>query len=173
MYNTQCLHEYIRYLPAPKVIHCDDEGVFSSDEFKEWCNQRSIHIRPCAGEAHWQNGIVERHIGTLKQIVQRLFLDDLYAELEPEYILYKACGSKNVNGSYGGYAPIQWLHGTKKHPLIDSEEAPPSLQAGTEFEEHVMRRAVAAQAFHEAEAKTMLRLVLLCLLYTSPSPRDS
>ena len=119
-----CLQEYTRYLPSPKVIHCDDEGVFSSDEFKEWCNQRSIHIRPCAGEAHWQNGIVERRIGTLKQIVQRLFLDDLYAGLDPEYILDKACESKNVNGSYGGYAPIQWFHGTKKHPLIDSEAVP-------------------------------------------------
>ena len=96
-------------LANSKVIHCDDEGVISI-AFKEWCNQRSIHIRPCAGEAHWQHGIVERHIGTLKEIVQRLFLDDVYGELEPEYILDKACESKNVNGSYGGYAPIQWFH---------------------------------------------------------------
>ena len=39
-------------------------------------------------------------------------------------------------------------------------EVPPSLQRGTEFEQHVMRRAAAAKAFHEAEAKTMLRLAL-------------
>ena len=61
-----CLDEYTRYLSTPRIIHCDDEGIFSSDEFKEWCNQRTIQIRPCVGEAHWQNGIVERHIGTLK-----------------------------------------------------------------------------------------------------------
>ena len=76
-----------------------------------------------------------------------------------------------MNGSYGGYAPIQWFHGTKKHPLIDSEEAPPSLQAGTEFEEHLMRRAAAAKAFHEAEAKSMLRLALLARSRTIRNPQ--
>ena len=70
----ESLHEWTRYLLAPKVIHCDDEAIFSSNEFKVWCSQRAIQIKPCAGEAHWQNGIVERHIGTLKSILQRLFI---------------------------------------------------------------------------------------------------
>ena len=55
-------------------------------------------------------------------------------------------------------APIQWFHGIQKHPLIDLEEVPPSLQRGSDFEEHIMGRSAAGKAFHEAEAKTLLRL---------------
>ena len=127
-------------MKPPKVIHCDDERVFSSDEFKAWCNQRSIQIRPCAGEAHWQNGIVERHIGTLKMIAKKLLLDDLYAGMGPENVLDAACNSKNVNGSYGGYSPIQWFDVKDQHPLIQAAEAPPSLSAGSAFEENLLRR---------------------------------
>ena len=29
----------------------------------------------CAGEAHWQNGIVEIHIGTFKTMLEKLILD--------------------------------------------------------------------------------------------------
>ena len=106
----ECLQEYTRYIKLPKVIHCDDEGIFSSDELKKWCSNRTVHIRPCVGEAHWQNGIVERHIGTFRYITTKLFLDDLYADMDPQYVLDKACESKNVNGSYGGSAPVQWFH---------------------------------------------------------------
>ena len=91
--------------------------------------------------------------------------------MEPDYVLDKACESKNVNGSYGGTAPIQWFHGSHKHPLIDSEEVPPSLQRGTEFEQHVLRRTAAAQAFHEAEAKSMLRLALHARTRTIRNPQ--
>ena len=44
------------------------------------------------------------------------------------------------------------------------------LQRGTEFEQHVMRRTAAAKAFHEAEAKTMLRLALLARSRTIRNP---
>ena len=103
------------------MIHCDDKGVCASDDFQGWCNQRPVRIRPCAEEAAWQNGLVERHIGTLTQTLNRLVYDDLYAELDPYYILDIACESKHVTVSYVGYAPIQLFHGTRKHPLIDSE----------------------------------------------------
>ena len=35
---NECLQEYTRYLKPPTVIRCDDEAVFSSDEFKDWCS---------------------------------------------------------------------------------------------------------------------------------------
>ena len=34
-----CLKEYLRHLPTPRIIHCDDEGVFSDNDFTEWCNR--------------------------------------------------------------------------------------------------------------------------------------
>ena len=30
------------------------------------------------GEAHWQNGIVERHIGTFRELLSKLFLEDTF-----------------------------------------------------------------------------------------------
>ena len=97
----QAMNKWTRYLPVPQTIHVDDEGVFASDEFKQYCTDRSITIKSCAGEAHWQNGIIERHIGTLKGFIRRLFLDDLYTEQDLEYILDRSTEAKNNNGAYG------------------------------------------------------------------------
>ena len=66
------LTEWLRYLPAPRIIHVEEEGVCNSDELKDLLNHRSINMKNCAGEAHWQIGIVERHIQTLKNTVKRL-----------------------------------------------------------------------------------------------------
>ena len=87
------------------------------------------------------------------------------------YVLDSACYSKNVNGSYGGHSPIQWFHGTEKQPRIESDQAPPSLSGGSDFEDHLLRRTQAAKAFHEAEAKTMLRLATLARSRTLRTPQ--
>ena len=155
----EVLSEWLRYLPAPRLIHVDEEGVFNSDEFKDWLNLRSIPMKNCAGEAHWQNGIVERHIQTLKHMVKRMVLDDLYTDLDFEDILAIACSSKNHNGRYGGYSPMQWFHG-RSHPLMHGAAVPPSLEDGSDFEKHLQRRTTAAAAFHKADARSMLRLAL-------------
>ena len=91
--------------------------------------------------------------------------------MDPENVLDAACNSKNVNGSYGGYSPIQWFHGKDKHPLIQAAEVPPSLSAGSDFEQNLLRRTQAAKAFHEAEAKTMLRLATIARSRTLRNPQ--
>ena len=89
----------------------------------------------------------------------------------PEYVMDAAAQSKNVNGSYGGYSPTQWFHGTVRHPLLDSDQVPPSLSPGSDFEENLLRRAQDAKAFHEAEVKTMLRLATLSRSRTLRTPQ--
>ena len=126
------LSEWTRYLPCPRTIHIDEEGVFNSDEFKEWCQNRPITLTNCAGEAHWQDGIVERHIQTLKRMIKKTVLDDHYSELDFEDIVDLACQAKNDNGRYGGYSPMQWFHG-RGHPLMDGAEVLPSLEAGSPY----------------------------------------
>ena len=58
-----------------------------------------------------------------------------------------------------------------KHPLIDSDDVPPSFSQGPDFEAHILRRAQATRVFHEAEAKTMLRLATLARSRTIRTPQ--
>ena len=112
------VEEWCRYLPTPKVVHCDDEGVYASERFKGWCSDRTVSIKTCAGEAHWQHGIVERHIQTFKNILTKLFLDDRFNENDAEYVVDRATEAKNRHGAYGGHSPSQWFHGVR-HPWLN------------------------------------------------------
>ena len=52
-----------RFAIAPAVIRVYSVGAFKSHEFREWYAARNIEVQMAAGEAHWQIGIVETHIG--------------------------------------------------------------------------------------------------------------
>jgi len=148
-------NSWFRYFQTPQTIHTDSEGVFRSDEFKDLCNQRGIRIITTAGEAHWQLGVVERHIRTVSETMRKLVLDQ-GADVSLQDIADQACEAKNSYGNYGGYSPAQW-HLSRSHPLTKTNEVPPDAE-GDPFIEHLHRRKKAAQAFIEAEARTMLRL---------------
>ena len=107
-----------------------------------------------AGEAHWQNGVVERHIGTFRTLLQKLMLDDMFEDVSNQAVVDATCEAKNQHGSYSGATPKQWFVGRSRHPLFGTSEASPSLVPGSEFEEHLIRKTRAAQEFHAADAKT-------------------
>ena len=90
-----------------------------------------------AGEAHWQNGIVERHIGTFRELLNKLFLEDVFEGATNQSIVDSVTEAKNRNGTYNGTSPSQWLLGRSRHPLIDTAEASPMLTKGSAFEEHL------------------------------------
>ena len=58
-----------------------------------------------AGEAHWQNGIVERHIGTFRELLKKLLLEDVFEGSTNQSVVDQACEAKNRNGSYNGPSP--------------------------------------------------------------------
>ena len=91
------------------------------------------------GEAHWQNGIVERHIGTFREMLNTLMLEDVFEGADNQTFVDNACEAKNRNGSYIGTSPSQWLLGRSRHPLIDTAEASPMITSGSAFEEHLAR----------------------------------
>ena len=137
----------------PPCFHVDEEGCCHSDEFKEYCGVKSIEIKMAAGEAHWQNGIVERHIGTSRELFSKLLLEDTFEGATTQSIVDQTCEAKNQNGSYNGTPPSQWFLGRSRHPLVDTAEASPALLGhGTEFEQHLARKTKAAQEFHAADA---------------------
>ena len=74
----EAIQEWARYMGNPHRFHVDEEGVFHSEKFKECCGVNAIEVKMAAGEAHWQNGVVERHIGTFRNLFDKLLLDDTF-----------------------------------------------------------------------------------------------
>ena len=66
---------WIRFFQSPKRMHVDAENLFNSEEILNYMTRHDIAVRQCAGEAHWQNGLVERHIKTITNTIQKLYLD--------------------------------------------------------------------------------------------------
>jgi len=149
---------WLPFFQTPQIIHCDSEGVFKSNALLKLAQSRGIRIVNTAGEAHWQLGIVERHIQTITELIQKL-ADDNDEGLSTQEICDLAAEAKNSFGHYGGYSPSQWQL-SRQHPLTRTSEIPPGDEED-EFFSHVKRRARAAKHFHEAEAKTILRIASL------------
>ena len=142
----------------PVRFHVDEEGCFHSEKFKEYCGVKAIEIKMAAGEAHWQNGVVERHIGTLRTLFNKLLMDDTFEAATNQSIVDATCEAKSQHGSYNGTSPSQWFVGRSRHPLIGAAEALPTLIVGSDLEQHLLRRTRAAQEFHSADAKNILRM---------------
>ena len=62
----------------PVCVHVVEECCVQSEGFKEYCGVKSVEIKMAAGEAHWQNGIVERHVGTCRELFNKLLLKDTF-----------------------------------------------------------------------------------------------
>ena len=53
----------------PEKIKSDKGGAFISKEYREVCKNRNIEIEYCTPRIHTGNGVVERAIQTLKNLV--------------------------------------------------------------------------------------------------------
>ena len=154
------LEKWCRYLHAPRRLHFDPEGGFISNKLKKWCAWRNIRPIPTAGDAHHQIGIVERHIGTLRQQLDKSFSDHHLGECSLQEIVDLSLEAKNSHGTYDGFSPRQWMH-SRTHPLLQADAVSPNLTPGSNFENHLERRMLAAQHFHYADARNLLRLAVL------------
>ena len=100
---------------------------------------------------------------------KKLSLDDRLEWEDYQSVTDRVCWSKNHNGRYGGYSPAQCILGLS-HPLIDSEHVGPNINRNSPFEESLQRKVAASQAFHEAEAKTILRMAATARSRTLKNP---
>ena len=149
----------------PARAHVDYEGCSKGHEFLKYCSDHSIQISMCAGEAHWQNGIVERHIGVFNTILDRLLLEK-EAEIDSgsAYVnildnLASECTQiKNDCGRYGGSSPSQWMTG-RRHPILDSDKPPPMGEDDIEnIESHLVRRSHIAGLFSGVDVQATITL---------------
>ena len=115
-----------------------------SERFKEYCGLKSVEVKSVAREAHWQHGIVERHIGAFRGLFEKLQLEDVFEGVDNQTIVDSVSEAKNRNGIYNGTSPSQWLLGKSRHPWIAASEASPMNTKGSAFEEHLARKTIAA-----------------------------
>ena len=80
----------------PHCFHVDEEGCFHSEQFKEYCGLNTVYLKMAAGEAHWQNGIVERHIGTFREMLNKLMLEDVFEGATNQTFVDNVCEAKTA-----------------------------------------------------------------------------
>ena len=72
---TTAIVEWARYMSHPSCVHVGEEGCFHTEQFKEHDGLKAIEVKMASGEARWQNGIVERHIGTFLELLNKVLLE--------------------------------------------------------------------------------------------------
>jgi hypothetical protein len=92
----------------PAEIRTDPEGAFVSNELIEEMSRKGVKISPTAGEAHWQNGLVERLIQTIFSTTQRV-MSELKVPLVRAVAL--ATAAHNHVETVYGFTPAQWALG--------------------------------------------------------------
>ena len=106
----------------PKRLKCDEEGCFTGDKWMDYLSKHNVQTTMAAGEAHFQNGVVERHIQTFRRTLENLRneVGDEVISNHFEHYVKETCIIKNQNGKYGGYSPSQWLTG-RTHNFLDKK----------------------------------------------------
>ena len=72
---------WIQWAGIPKQILVDLDSAFK-DRFLNVMDEKCIIVRAAAGQAHWQNGVCERHGGAWKEIWAKLVEEQLVLEEE-------------------------------------------------------------------------------------------
>ena len=60
---------------TPNLFLSDNGGEFNNDVFREMGEQLNINIETTAAESPWSNGIVEKHNGIIRNMVEKVLLD--------------------------------------------------------------------------------------------------
>ena len=102
---------WLSHYPKPARVKTDPEGAFQSNEFREFLST-NIEYEPTAGEAHWQNGEVERKVQVIKRIAQKLSTE--FPTASGKQILGAACAANNELERCRHYSPNQWAFGMSK-----------------------------------------------------------
>ena len=156
------LEGWINWAGAPKHLLVDLDPGFR-DQFLQLMDSRSITVRCAAGQAHWQNGVCERHGATWKAIWKKL-VEDLTV-LEDEFAEAVACTSdaKNQLRNKSGYSPRQWVFGTQMRmpgDLFDSHLGPEQFDNITADEKVSRSHAIrlgARTAFFSCQTRDALQ----------------
>eukprot|EP00969_Alexandrium_andersonii_P062059 2734793-Alexandrium_andersonii.AAC.1 len=86
--------DWVGHYGKPRVLRVDPEGAWMSRTTDSTLAEDDISLEPVPGEAHWQVGIVERAIGSVKDVLLKICRD--FPHLSGQEALGKAIGALNA-----------------------------------------------------------------------------
>lgn len=149
---------------APRHVLADLDSAFK-DKFLELLDQRCTVIRCSAGQAHWQNGLCERHGSSWISIWFKLVEDVSILDDDVKEACAAVNDAKNGLRSKAGYSPRQWLYGTqmRERDLFNEEEDVAAFYDIATDEAFGRRRVIrmgARAAYYRAQSKDAIAKAL-------------
>ena len=154
---------WIQWAGAPGFVLVDLDSAFK-DKFLNLMDQKSVVVRAAAGQAHWQNGVAERHGGAWKAIWSKLVEDKLVFKEELSEAAAFVSDAKNLLRNRSGYSPRQWVFGSngrQPQDLFDMDaqeiEAMDMASPDTKFARSQVLRVGAKAAFYACQSKEAIQ----------------
>ncbi|CAE7358519.1 RE1, partial [Symbiodinium microadriaticum] len=150
---------WLHWAGAPKMVLADLDSAFK-DKFAELLDRHRVGMRCSAGQAHWQNGVAERHGASWKAIWDKVVAAQGTLTEEAEETAAAVNDAKNTLRNHAGFSPRQWLFGSNDHRGDDYEQAVGETESpfdtttpATKFGRLQALRLAAKTAFFETKAK--------------------
>ena len=141
------------------MVLADLDSAFK-DKFTELLDRHRVGMRCSAGQAHWQNGVAERHGASWKAIWEKVVAAQGTLTEEAEETVAAVNDAKNTLRNHAGFSPRQWLFGSNDHRGDDYEQAVGETESpfdtttpATKFGRLQALRLAAKTAFFETKAK--------------------
>ena len=153
---------WMQWAGTPKYVLTDLDSGFK-DQFLELMDQRCVVVRCAAGQAHWQNGVAERHGATWKEIWGKLVEENLILKDELSEAVAAVSDAKNSLRNKSGFSPRQWVFGSNGRQvgdLFDGDHELPGIpleSPDAKFSRNQVIRLGARAAFFRCQTKQALQ----------------
>ena len=151
---------------SPACIAADLETGLQADLAK-YCEFAGVKLRASAGQAHWQQGTVERHGQWHQDILQKIIDEHSVGETDIDLAVTAANQAKNELRRRHGYSPCQAVFGKDpRHPedLMsgnDDQHVLELMTADRRRQREVALRTAARIAFYRSQVDVKLRKSLI------------
>ena len=145
----------------PATIRVDPAGPWRSNKADAYFAERGIMLDPIPAEAHWQIGIVERGIRSVKAVMDALAPE--FPDMTDDELLGRAIWVCNSRDLYRGFSPVQ--HASGRTPdaemrMFETTEERPlhcDLFEDGGFGQNIRAMCTAEKAFSDEQSKQRLQ----------------
>ncbi|CAK0882044.1 unnamed protein product, partial [Prorocentrum cordatum] len=119
--------KWFPWMGRPKVMRYDPAGSAISNEFREWIESQGVYCLPCAADAHWQIGKIERAIEAFKEALDA-FDEMVSAEVPTSEMIGLQTAARNDLIRIDGFSPLQRYAGrTPTGTTVNLSDEPNNL----------------------------------------------
>ena len=164
---ADCTDCWMIWAGPPMKVTCDQERGFIKD-FVDGVEMAGSTVRFIAGQAHWQQGAIERQGEWYRAMWDRTVAHSRPSKDEINYTLAMVSAAKNNLRRKHGYSPTQWLFGAEPRlgDAVLDEDSNLYYREELRSPDEVWRRRqtirlAAREAFLQTQADSTLRRALL------------